>query len=301
MQELSEAGDDEQRVVDSHTDSDHRDEDRGDRVDVGQPGEDEQKDERRSDGDDRKGDRNRGRHERAKDDHQHDERRDEAEQLLNSLLDRRGLGVAVELGGDVRRGDSVPDSVLDGDDLWAIRGLDRLRELRLRIGDAAVLRERLFAERVADAVDPRLAVGGGELGRLELRDRVFDGGLARGRVQALALGCGEDEVQHGALLGRELRFDEVGGLLRVRARNLELVLEAAADRGDEDDERGEDAEPCENDPPGVRGERPHHVRERSRREPFVCGQSVGFASGRVLRHGSSPLIRFRFRSDRLRL
>jgi hypothetical protein len=34
-----------------------------------------------------------GRDERAEDDHQHDERGQEAEQLLDSLLDGRGLGL----------------------------------------------------------------------------------------------------------------------------------------------------------------------------------------------------------------
>ena len=48
VQVLPEARDDEERVVDPDADPDHRDEDRRDRVDVGQPGEDEEQDERRS-------------------------------------------------------------------------------------------------------------------------------------------------------------------------------------------------------------------------------------------------------------
>ena len=46
VQELSEPCDDEQRVVDPDAEADHRDEDRRDRVDVGQAGEDEQQQER---------------------------------------------------------------------------------------------------------------------------------------------------------------------------------------------------------------------------------------------------------------
>ena len=47
VEELSEARDDEQRVVDADAQPDHRDEDRRDRVDVGQAGEDVEEQERR--------------------------------------------------------------------------------------------------------------------------------------------------------------------------------------------------------------------------------------------------------------
>ena len=99
VQELSEPRDDEERVVDPDADADHRHEDRRDRVDVGQPGEDEEEDERRSDGHERQRDRNGGRDERAEDDHQNDERGQEAKQLLDPLLDGRRLGLAVEPAG----------------------------------------------------------------------------------------------------------------------------------------------------------------------------------------------------------
>ena len=68
------------------------------------------------DGHDRERDRDRGRDERAEDDQQHDERREEAEQLLRALLDRRELGVAVELGRHARRLDRLAHGVLHGDD-----------------------------------------------------------------------------------------------------------------------------------------------------------------------------------------
>ena len=69
------------------------------------------------DGDDGERDRNRGRDERSEDDQQDDERGHEPEQLLYPLLDRRSLGVAVELDGHSCRLDRLAHSVLHGDDL----------------------------------------------------------------------------------------------------------------------------------------------------------------------------------------
>jgi hypothetical protein len=70
------------------------------------------------------------------------------------------------------------------------------------------------------------------------------------------------------LLG-ELGFDQVGRLLRIRARNLELVLQAAADRPDQDDQEHDDADPAADHAPGMRGASPRPARERAGREPFV--------------------------------
>jgi hypothetical protein len=235
VQELPEPRDDEERIVDADADADHRHENRRDRVDVGQPGKDEQEQERRSDGHERHPNRNRSRDERAEDDDEDDERGQEAEQLLDPLLDGRGLGLAVELGGDARGLDRVADRIFHRFDLSAICGFDRLRELRFRVCDSSVVGERLVGERIANALDSRLAVLGFELRRLQLGNGCVDRGLALGRVETLALRRGEDEVQHGALLGGELRLDQVGGLLRVGARDLELVLEAAADGRHEHD------------------------------------------------------------------
>ena len=187
VQELPEAGDDEQRVVDPDAEADHRHEHRRDRVDVGQPGEDEEQDERGRERRQREEDRDHRRDERAEDDEQHDQRRQQAEQLLRSLLDRRGLGVAVELGRHARRLDRVAHRVLDGDDLVAVLREDLLVELRLGVRDAPVVRERVGAERVADALDPDLVLGRLELGRLQLRDGGVDRLLALGRVEPLAL------------------------------------------------------------------------------------------------------------------
>ena len=271
---LAEPRDDEQRVVDADADPDHRHEDRRDRVDARQPGEDEEQDERRSDGDERERDRDGGRDERPEDEQQDDERGEEAEQLLRALLDRRELGVAVELGGDARRLDGLANSVLHGDDPRSVRRLDDVRELRLRVGDAPVVGEGLLGERVADAVDADLVPARGELRRLELRDRVLDRGLALGRVEPLALGSREDEVEHRALLGGELRLDQVGRALRVRARDLELVLQAPADGRDEQDEHGDDRPPSR-ERPSTGGWRTSASSARGRRSTAV----------RVLRDG----------------
>ena len=165
VEQLSEARDDEQRVVDPDAEPDHRDEDRRDRVDVGQPGEDEEQQERRHQRHDRERDRDQHRDERAEDDEQHDHRHEQAEHLRGALLERRELGVAVELDRHAGRLDGLAHGVLDGDDRVAVPVLDRLVELRLGVGDAAVVGERVLAERVADALDAGLVVGGLELGR----------------------------------------------------------------------------------------------------------------------------------------
>ena len=143
MQELPEARDDEERVVDADPEADHRDEQRRDRVDVGQAGEDEEQEERGRDGRQRERDRDRRRDEGAEDDEQDDERREQAEQLLRALLDRRELGVAVELDGDSGRLDRFADGVLDGDDGLAVLVVDDPVELGLRVGDPPVVRERV--------------------------------------------------------------------------------------------------------------------------------------------------------------
>ena len=64
VQRLSEARDDEERVVDADADADHRDEDRGDRVEVGQVREQEEQGEGRADRKPGEEDRDAGGHER---------------------------------------------------------------------------------------------------------------------------------------------------------------------------------------------------------------------------------------------
>ena len=68
---------------------------------------------------------------------QHDERGEQAEELLRALLDRRELGVAVELDDHARRLDRLAHGLLHRDDLLAILLVDHAVELRLRVGDRA--------------------------------------------------------------------------------------------------------------------------------------------------------------------
>ena len=91
---------------------------------------------------DRERDRDQHRHEGAEDDEQHDDRREQAEELRRSLLDGRELGLAVVLHRHARRLDRLADGVLHGDDRLAILVVDDPVELRLGVGDAAVVGER---------------------------------------------------------------------------------------------------------------------------------------------------------------
>ncbi len=185
MEVLPKPRDDEQRVVDADAEADHRDEDRGDRVDVGQAGEDEQQEERGHQGDDREHDGDERSDERAEDDEQDDDRREQAEQLGGSLLDRRELCLAVVLDRHPGRLDGLADDVLHGDDLVPVGVLDRLVELRLGVGDTSVLRERVGAERVADAREAGIAILRLELGGPELRHGLLDRRLALRGVEPL--------------------------------------------------------------------------------------------------------------------
>ena len=124
-------------------------------------------------------------------------------------------------------------------------------------------------ERIADALDPGLVLGGRELVRLEPAMASLDRLAPLGRVERLALGRGEDEVEHGALLGRELRLDQVGRSLRVRARDRELVLETSPDPDDENDQEDDDPAPGQEHSPRVRGARPHPACQCSRGQALV--------------------------------
>ena len=186
VQKLSEARDDEERVVDADAEPDHRDQDRRDRVDVGETGEDEEEQECRRERREREGDRNDHRHECAEDEDEDDDRREHAEQLRCPLLERRELGLAVVLDGHADGGDGLADGVLDGNDRISVLVLDRLVELRLGVGDAPVVGERVRAEGVARALDAGLVGRGGVRSGLDERDRLLDRGLALGRIEPLA-------------------------------------------------------------------------------------------------------------------
>ena len=172
VQELSEARDDEQRVVDADADPDHRHEDRRDRVDVGQAGEDEEQDERGSDGHDRERDRDRGRRRTCG-------RRSAARSAPSSRPISScgpcsiGGNSASPLNSAVTPAGStvVADRVLAPRRPVAVLRLDHVVELRLGVGDAPVLGEGVLVEGVADALDADLVAARLELGGLELRDR----------------------------------------------------------------------------------------------------------------------------------
>ncbi len=246
------------------------------------PGEDEQQQERRRQRRDRQHDRDQHRDEGAEDDEQHDDRRQQAEALLRPLLDRWELSLAVVLDGHADRLDGLAHGVLDCDDLLAVRRLDRLVELDFHVGDAAVVGERVLAERIADARHARLAVRGLELRGLEAPDRPLDRRFAIGCVEPLTGRRGEHHVQHGALLGRELRLDQVGRFLRLGAGDLELVSQRATDGHDQDDQQDDEPDPAEDDAPGMCGAGASPARKRARRESFVGRAPLGI---RVLRHG----------------
>ena len=269
VQQLSEACDDEQRVVDADTEPDHRDEQRRDRVDVGQSGEEEKQEERGGHRRDGERERNRRRHEGAEDDHQDDQGREQAEQFLRSLLDGRELGVAVELHLHTSRLDRRADSILDGDDRLAILLVDHPVELSLRVRDAAVVGDGVLGERCLDALEACLVLRRLELRPAERRDRLVDRLLALGRVEPLSRWNGKHDVQHAALLFGELCLDQVRRLLRVRAGDLELVAKRTGERDGEDDEHGENAQPRADDAPGVRRAAPHPPRQPPGRKSFV--------------------------------
>ena len=130
-----EAGDDEQRVVDADPEADHRDQDRRDRVDVGQAGQEEQEQERRPQSRERQPDRNDHPDEGAEHEEQHDDRRQQAEHLRGALLHGRELRLAVELCRHTGRLDRLANRVLDGNDRVPVTALDGLIELRLRVRD----------------------------------------------------------------------------------------------------------------------------------------------------------------------
>jgi hypothetical protein len=299
VQELPEARDDEERVVDADAEPDHRDEQRRDRIDVGEAGEDEEEQERRHQRDESERDGHHPRDDRAEDDHEHDQRGKQAEQLLDALLDGWELGVAVVLDGDAGGLDRLANGLLHRLDGGAILRVDDAIELRLRVGDSPVVGEAVLVERVSDAGDSGVAfgrlAGRRELVGLELRDRVLDRRAALCRVEPLARRSGEDEVEDAALLLRELRLDEVGGALRIRARDRELVLQAAADGADEHDEQDDHPEPAEDDAPRMSGAGAHPARERSGRKSFVRGPPCehGSVRGAMLRHTSAPPRRYR--------
>ncbi len=101
-------------------------------------------------------------------------------------------------------------------------------------------------------------------------------------------GRGEDEVEHAALLGGELRLDQVGRLLRVGAGDVELVLQAPADRRDEHDQQRHDPDPAEDHAPGMRRAHARPAGEPAGRETFVRSLALAPGFQVLLRHAFAP-------------
>jgi len=255
---------------------------------------DEEQQERRHQRRERQRDRDHPRDEGAEDDEQHDQRGEEAKQFLRPLLDRRELGVAVELDRHAGRLDLVAHFLLNREHGFAILLEDHPVELGLRVGDAAVVGDGVLVERVADALNARRVLGRLELGGLELRDRLLDRRPALGRVELLPFGRGEDEVEHATLLGGELGLDQVGRLLRVGAGDVELVLQAATDRRDEHDQEDHDPDPAEDHPPGMRGAHARPAGEPAGRETLVRSLALAPGFQVLLRHSLGSLSFDRF-------
>ena len=171
----------------------------------------------------------------------------------------------------------------------------------------AVVGDRVLAERIAHALHAGRVLGGSELLRRDARHRLLDRRLSLGRVEPLALGRREHDVQHAPLLGGELRLDQVGRPLRIRPRDLELVPKRAPDRHHQEDEHDDDSDPAEDNAPRMRRTHPRPARERPRSEPFVgsepfAGRRLSVRAGLlvlvlfhpVLGHERSPLRRVEF-------
>jgi hypothetical protein len=146
--------------------------------------------------------------------------------------------------------------VLHGHDGGAVRRHDYLIELRLRVGDPAVLGHRPVLEGITDAFHPGSIGSGCELRCVQSRQRALDRGPAFWGVQLFARGRGEHEIQHAALLGRELGLDQIGRALRVGAGDFELVAQATPDGRDQHHQAGDDPYPGDDDSPRVRCAQP---------------------------------------------
>ncbi len=103
MQELSEPGDDQKRVVDADAEPDHRHQDLGDRVEVREPRGEEQDQEGAQHRDDREEQRDRRRHESAEEDEQDHEGCEQPDQVADALRRRCALRLTGELDLDAGR------------------------------------------------------------------------------------------------------------------------------------------------------------------------------------------------------
>ena len=114
--------------------------------------------------------------------------------------------------------DRLADGVLDGDDLVAVGVLDRLVELRLGVGDAAVLRERVRLNGSPTLVDARPCRSCGlNSGVLSFATACSIAALRSGVSSRCPAGAAKTRFRTAPCSEANFGLDQVGRLLGVRA------------------------------------------------------------------------------------
>ena len=187
-------------------------------------------------GHDREEQRDHGRHERAEQHEQDEERRDEADDVADALLRWRALGFAGELRLDPRRVAYLSQLVLERDDVRTLELEAGLVELDVEESNVAVIRKlaRVGCERVRDVGDVRRILGELLLRRLGGEEHLLD----RGLIERLPVLGRHHHPKRRTLVATELLGDQVGRLLGVGARNLEVVDQLAVERNVQSDQTG---------------------------------------------------------------
>ena len=203
-------------------------------------GREEQKQEGPHHRDDREQQRDHRRHERPEQHHQDHERREQPDEVADALGRRRILGLAGELdldpGGLADRAELILDATMpERGNSKPVRSYCTSKKAICPLSDE--LLRPSCGQRARDRCDV-LRVGRQRALRgmrrdEHLRERV----RALGRVEPLTVGRREHDAQRSALLAAELRVDQVGRLLRVRARDLEVVDQLAVERRVEPDQQ----------------------------------------------------------------
>ena len=232
----------------------------------------------------------------AEDDEEHDQGREQAEQLLRALLDRRELGVAVELRGDARRLDRLADGLLHRDDAFAVLLEDDPVELRLCVGDAAVVGERVLVERVADARRCRVAVRSVPVGA---NSRVLSSAIAP-LIASRRSGVSSRSPSGAA----NTRFS-TPPCSSANSASIRSVAFCVSEPGisnssfrlpptvaDEHDEQDDDADPGADHAPRMRGACARPARKCARGEAFVSGapRRVVVRPCVLVAHAGTPLV-----------
>ena len=251
MEELSEARDDEQRVVDPHPEPDHRHEDLGDGVEVSQPRGEEQDEKCAEHRGDREEQRDHRRDERAEQHHQDHEGGDEPDDVAQTLGRRGALGLTRELDLHARSVRDRAQLIFHGDDARPGQLEPGLVVLHVEVGDLATVGQLLRpgAQRVRDRDDIGRVLGEGALRGSARDEHAVNRGGVRFAVERLPVLRRHHDPQRGTLLAAELGGDQVGRLLGVRARDLEVVDQLAVEGCVQPDQDDENRDPREDDAP----------------------------------------------------